>query len=71
MFSNPFFEEYATMTLGLTEIANEGESRNVFVLCFSHLRFYNNPMSVESVEDRTRATIYQFRVTVLGSVLGN
>jgi hypothetical protein len=28
-------------------------------------------VSVESVEDRTRAMIYQFRVTVLGSVLGN
>ena len=69
-FSDPLFEEQATMTLGLNEVATTKENRGThWSLYLSHLRFYGDPFPVESVEDRARATISQFRVIVLGSVL--
>lgn len=70
LFSDNLFEEQATMTLGLNEIATTKENRGThWSLCLSHLKFYGDPVPVESVEDRTRATISQFRIIVLGSIL--
>lgn len=58
------------MTLGLNEIAATKEIRGThWSLCLTHLRYYGDPVPVESVEDRTRASISQFRVIVLGAVL--
>jgi hypothetical protein len=69
-FSDLLFTKPATMTLGLTEVATTQENRGThWSLALSHLRSYGDPVSVESVEDRTRATISQFQVVILGSVL--
>ncbi|KAL2063194.1 hypothetical protein VTL71DRAFT_4998 [Oculimacula yallundae] len=69
-FSDPLFEEQATMTLGLTEFAASKDTRGThWSLCLSHLRYYGVPVRVESVEDRTRVTSFQLLIIVLGSVL--
>jgi len=69
-FSDPVFSRPATMTLGLNEIAaSPGNSGPHWSLALSHLRFYGDPVPVESQEDRTRASVAQLQVIVLGSVL--
>lgn len=71
-FDDPLFQRHATMTLGLTEFSTNPENRGThWSLCLSHLKFYGDPVRVESVEDKTRATLPQFLVIVLGSVLEN
>jgi hypothetical protein len=69
-FSDSLFTKRATMTLGLTEVVATQQSRGThWSLALSHLRFYGDPVPVESVEDRTRVTISQFQVIILGAVL--
>jgi hypothetical protein len=69
-FSDHLFTKPARMTLGLTEVACPRESRGIhWSLALSHLRYYGDPVSVESVEDRSRATLSQFQIILLGSVL--
>ena len=69
-FADSLFTKRATMTLGLTEVVATQESRGThWSLALSHLRFYGDPVPVESVEDRTRATVSQFQVIILGAVL--
>jgi hypothetical protein len=69
-FSDPLFPKPAIMTLGLTEVACDQKSRGIhWSLALSHLRYYGDAVSVESVEDRTRATLSQFQVIILGAVL--
>lgn len=66
-FSDALFTKRATMTLGLTELVSTPESRGIhWSLALSHLRFYGDPVPVESVEDRTRVTMSQFKIIVLG-----
>jgi hypothetical protein len=70
LFSDPLSQNQATMTLGLNEIAATKEICGThWSLCLSHLRYYDDPVQVESVENRTSATVSQFRVIVLGAVL--
>ncbi|PMD34860.1 hypothetical protein L207DRAFT_517004 [Hyaloscypha variabilis F] len=69
-FSDPLFTKPARMTLGLTEIACTRENRGIhWSLALSHLRYYGDPVTVESVEDHSRATLAQFQIILLGSVL--
>ncbi|KAE9365948.1 hypothetical protein N431DRAFT_418844 [Stipitochalara longipes BDJ] len=69
-FSDPVFTKPARMTLGLTEIACTRENRGIhWSLALSHLRYYGDPVTVQSVEDRSRATLAQFQIILLGSVL--
>jgi hypothetical protein len=69
-FEDPLFTKPAIMTLGLAEVACNNESWGIhWSLALSHLRFYGDPVHVESVEDRTRATLSQFQIIILGSVL--
>lgn len=69
-FSDMLFTKPATMTLGLNEFKTSQENRGIhWSLALSHLRYYGDPVPVESVEDRTRASPVQFKVIVLGGVL--
>jgi hypothetical protein len=69
-FSDPLFTRHAVITLGLHEIASSPENSGPhWSLALSDLRFYGDPVPVESQEDRTRVSILQFQIILLGSVL--
>ncbi|KAH8812396.1 hypothetical protein F5884DRAFT_668371 [Xylogone sp. PMI_703] len=70
-FHDPLFaNKPARLTLGLNEIATyKGNQGPHWSLALSHLRFYGDPVRVESIEDRSRVNVSQFQILVLGAVL--
>ncbi|KFY32306.1 hypothetical protein V493_00322 [Pseudogymnoascus sp. VKM F-4281 (FW-2241)] len=69
-FGDHLFTKPATMTLGLNEVKTCPENRGIhWSLALSHLLYYGDPVPVEAVQDRTRVSIPQFQVVILGAVL--
>lgn len=69
-FGDYLFTKSATMTLGLNEIKTCRENRGIhWSLALSHLLYYGDPVPVEAIQDRTRVSIPQFQVVILGAVL--
>jgi hypothetical protein len=69
-FYDLLIPKQAILTLGLGTMRADCDDGVRWSLALSHLRYYGDPVKVNSNEDVSRVTIRQFQAVVLGAVFG-
>lgn len=68
-FEDPLFPQQSVLTVGLQSV-NPVHSEGIsWSLTLSHLRYYGDPISVESSENNSRVDIHQLHLIAFGSLL--
>lgn len=68
-FKDPLLHPQGIATISLERLPNKADQCSSWSLALSHLRYYGNPVTVESHTDFTRVTIQQLHIVALGCLL--
>ena len=69
-FEDPLFSEQAVVTVGLQSSDVEHDTGIQWSLTLSHLRYYGDPVAVETDGNDSRVDIRQLHMVMFGSLLG-
>ena len=69
-FEDPLFSEQAVVTVGLQSSDEEHDAGIQWSLTLSHLRYYGDPVAVESDGNDSRVDMKQLHMVIFGSLLG-
>ena len=69
-FGDPLLPEQSIVTVGLQSANSVHQEGIQWSLTLSHLRYYGDPISVDSSESNSRIDIHQLHLIAFGSLLG-